>query len=131
MPSAPDGVWPISICYISAHARCSWRIKSDRFMRSTGSGFHLELRGICLRSGPFEGPAIVKPPALPEDTYFCLPHASVRQPLPQPEPTNGTGSAKRWQPQTPAMAAGLTDHVWTLREVLLFRVPPWPQPAGV
>ena len=26
------------------------------------------------------------------------------------------------------MAAGLTDHVWTLREVLLFRVPPWPQP---
>ncbi len=23
-----------------------------------------------LRLGPFEGPAIVKPPALPEDTYF-------------------------------------------------------------
>ena len=23
-----------------------------------------------LRSGPFEGPAIVKPPALPEDTYL-------------------------------------------------------------
>jgi IS1 family transposase len=62
---------------------------------------------------------------------FCLPHASLRQPLSQPEPTNGPGSAKRWQPQTPAMAAGLTDHVWTLREVLLFRVPPWPQPAGV
>src|SRR2546425_1253984 len=62
---------------------------------------------------------------------FCLPHASVRQPLLQPEPTHGTGSAKRWQPRTPAMAAGLTDHVWTLREVLLFRVPPWPQPAQV
>ena len=62
---------------------------------------------------------------------FCLPHASLRQPLPHPEPTNGNGSAKRWQPRTPAMAAGLTDHVWTLREVLLFRVPPWPQPAGV
>jgi IS1 family transposase len=62
---------------------------------------------------------------------FCLPHASVRQLLPQPEPTNGAGSAKLWQPCTPAMAAGLTDHVWTLREVLLFRVPPWPQPAGV
>jgi hypothetical protein len=59
----------------------------------------------------------------------CLPHASVRQPLPQPEPTHGTGSAKRWQPRTPAMAAGLTDHVWTRREVLLFRVPPWPQPV--
>src|SRR5229473_6880006 len=62
---------------------------------------------------------------------FCLPHASLRQPLPQPVPTNGTGSAKQWRPCTPAMAAGLTDHVWTLREVLLFRVPPWPQPQAV
>jgi IS1 family transposase len=62
---------------------------------------------------------------------FCLPHASLRHPLLPPEPTNGTGSAKRWQPRTPAMAAGLTDHVWTLREVLLFRVPPWPQPVGM
>jgi len=62
---------------------------------------------------------------------FCLPHASLRVLLPQPEPTHGSGSARQWQPRTPAMAAGLTDHVWTLREVLLFRVPPWPQPAGV
>jgi hypothetical protein len=60
---------------------------------------------------------------------FCLPHASLRLPLLQPEPTHGNGSAKRWRPRTPAMAAGLTDHVWTLREVLLFRVPPWPQPT--
>jgi len=29
------------------------------------------------------------------------------------------------------MAAGLTDHVWSLRDVLLFRVPPWPQPQIV
>ena len=62
---------------------------------------------------------------------FCLPHASLRQPLLVPEPTQGTGSAKRWRPCTPAMAAGLTDHVWTLREVLLFRVPPWPQPQAL
>jgi len=62
---------------------------------------------------------------------FCLPHASLRQPLSQPRPTQGHGSAKTWQPRTPAMAAGLTDHVWTLRAVLRFRVPPWPQPAGV
>ena len=60
---------------------------------------------------------------------FCLPHASLRVSLPQPLPTHGTGSATQWRPQTPAMAAGLTDRVWTLREVLLFRVPPWPQPA--
>jgi hypothetical protein len=62
---------------------------------------------------------------------FCLPHASVRLPWPQPEPTHGRGSARQWRPCTPAMAAGLTDHVWTLREVLLFRVPPWPQPVGM
>jgi hypothetical protein len=31
----------------------------------------------------------------------------------------------------PLRAAGLSEHVWTLREVLRFRVPPWPQPAGV
>jgi len=62
---------------------------------------------------------------------FCLPHASLRVPLAAPVPTNGTGSAKQWRPCTPAMAVGLTDRVWSLREVLLFRVPPWPQPAGV
>jgi len=62
---------------------------------------------------------------------FVLPHASLRQPLPVPESINGRGSAKRWRPCTPAMAAGLTDHVWSLREVLLYRVPPWPQPQTV
>jgi hypothetical protein len=62
---------------------------------------------------------------------FVLPHASLRQPLPVPEATNGTGSAKQWRPCTPAMAAGLTDHVWSLQEVLLFRVPPWPQPQTI
>jgi hypothetical protein len=65
------------------------------------------------------------------DEHFCLPHASVCQALPQPEPTPGSGAATRWPSQTPAMAAGLTDHVWTLREMLRCRVPPWPQPAGV
>ena len=59
---------------------------------------------------------------------FVLPHAALRQALAEPMPTNGSGSAKLWRPCTPAMAAGLTDHVWTLKEVLMFRVPPWPQP---
>jgi IS1 family transposase len=62
---------------------------------------------------------------------FCLPHTSLRRPLPQPLPTNGTGSAKHWRLGTPAMAAGLTDHVWSLREGLWFRVPPWPQPQAL
>ncbi len=56
---------------------------------------------------------------------FVMPHASLRLPLP------GVGdrveSGQRWQPRTPAMAAGLTDRRWSLREVLMYRVPPWPQ----
>src|SRR6266516_3275820 len=44
-------------------------------------------------------------------TLCKLPHTSLHQALPQPEPTNGTGSARKWVPCTPAMAAGLTDHV--------------------
>ena len=30
---------------------------------------------------------------------------------------------KRWMQRTPAMAEGLTDHVWSLKELLTFRVP--------
>lgn len=62
---------------------------------------------------------------------FVLPHASLRQALAEPMATNSNGSAKLWQPRSPAMAAGLTDHRWSLREVLMFRVPPWPQPQAV
>ena len=62
---------------------------------------------------------------------FVLPHTSLRQALAEPVPTNGNGSAKVWRPCTPAMAAGLTEHVWSLKEVLLYRVPPWPQPQMV
>ncbi len=31
---------------------------------------------------------------------------------------------RRWQRQTPAMAAGLTDHIWTIKELLTTVVPP-------
>jgi hypothetical protein len=57
--------------------------------------------------------------------HFVVPHRSLRQRLPHPIPTKGhNGSPKKWQPVTPAMAAGLTDHVWTMDELLSFRVPP-------
>jgi hypothetical protein len=62
---------------------------------------------------------------------FVLPHASLRRPLLIPEPTHGRGSARVWSPCTPAMAAGWTDHVWSLKEGLLYRVPPWPQSQTV
>ena len=56
--------------------------------------------------------------------HFVLPHASLTQPLPYPQPTRGTGSPKKWQSVTPAMAAGITDHAWTMEELLSYRVPP-------
>lgn len=36
----------------------------------------------------------------------------------------------KWVQRTPAMAAGLTDHLWTIEELLRFRVPPprWTPP---
>ncbi len=55
--------------------------------------------------------------------HFVLPHKSLRERLPTPEPTRGAGSPRMWRPVTPAMAAGLTDHVWTTDELLAYRVP--------
>ena len=31
---------------------------------------------------------------------------------------------RRWKPRAPAMAAGLTDHIWTVKELLTIVVPP-------
>ncbi len=56
--------------------------------------------------------------------HSVLPHHSLRHPLPVTEPTRGSGSPRRWCPTTPAMAAGLTDHVWTTEELLSYRVSP-------
>jgi IS1 family transposase/transposase-like protein len=62
---------------------------------------------------------------------FCLPHAALRLPLPEPQPTKGHGSAKKWQQRTPAVAANLTNRLWKLEELLLFRAPPWQQDPAV
>ena len=31
---------------------------------------------------------------------------------------------RRWQPRSPAMAAGLSDHIWTVKELLSTVIPP-------
>jgi len=62
---------------------------------------------------------------------FGLPHGSVRQPWAPPEPTNGPGGATQGRPWPPAMAGGLSDHIWTLRALRLLRVPPGPQPQAL
>lgn len=54
------------------------------------------------------------------DAVFNLvrPHLSLREALPQPL------KGRNWQPRTPAMAAGLTDHIWTMEELLSYGIPP-------
>ncbi|NJM39585.1 MAG: IS1 family transposase [Anaerolineae bacterium] len=55
--------------------------------------------------------------------HFVVPHGGLRQKLSRPIPTNGAGSPKVWHQRTPAMAAGLTNHIWSMDELLSFRVP--------
>ena len=58
--------------------------------------------------------------------HFVLYHSSLRERLPEPIPTRGDGSPKIWRQQTPAMSAGLTDHQWTMEELLMYQVPAGP-----
>jgi transposase-like protein len=55
---------------------------------------------------------------------FCAPHKSLRLVLYLP------GNSRRWVPRTPAIAAGITDHIWTVQELLAYQVPlpPWEPP---
>ena len=52
------------------------------------------------------------------------PHMSLRQPLPLHERTRSGAICPRWQERTPAMAAGLTDHLWTFRALLTAKFEP-------
>jgi hypothetical protein len=54
---------------------------------------------------------------------FCWEHDSLRIAAPLWE-------RLKWQARTPAMAAGLTDHPWTMRELLSCPIPlpPWVAP---
>jgi transposase-like protein len=56
---------------------------------------------------------------------FCTYHQSLRVPL-----LIGRTGRRHWVPRTPAMAAGLTDHRWSVQELLTYHVPPvrWTPP---
>jgi len=55
---------------------------------------------------------------------FARPHMSLRVPLSDPEPPASGLIQPKWRHRTPGMAAGLTDHVWTLRELLTAKFEP-------
>jgi hypothetical protein len=68
----PDGVFPICISSTSARAVCSWRIKSDQYMRFTGSRFRPEfLRNNRLRV------------ATPRPLWLCLFFGTSDRPRPE------------------------------------------------
>lgn len=54
---------------------------------------------------------------------FCTYHKSLRV-------SGIIGGKRKWLPRTPAMAAGIADHCWTMQELLSYRVPPasWTSP---
>jgi len=50
---------------------------------------------------------------------FCWYHDSLRE-------RAAVGAPLKWDERTPAMAAGLIDHQWTMHELLAYQVPPPP-----
>jgi len=52
---------------------------------------------------------------------FCTYHASLRLPL---YVVRGQSEKVHWVQRTPAIAAGITDHRWTILELLRFKAPP-------
>jgi hypothetical protein len=50
---------------------------------------------------------------------FVRPHSALKVQLAQPE-----RYGRKWHSRTPAMAAGLTDHIWSLEELLSYRLAP-------
>ena len=123
------GVFGTRLAIEQLLARCGWTINTA-FVERLNLDLRQRVAAIGRRVNTLcQGEAGLRDQLVLFQVYpnFVLPHASLRWPLPYLEATNGRGSAKVWRPCTPAMAAGVTDHVWSLKEVLLYRVPPWPQ----
>jgi hypothetical protein len=57
--------------------------------------------------------ALLGDPAYCTFSDDCSWDPSLRVPLPEREPVPDPGAIKRWQPRTPALAAGLTNRVWS------------------
>lgn len=55
---------------------------------------------------------------------FARPHQSLRTPLPVHLRPRTGAIRPRWRKRTPALAAGLTDHVWSFRELLTAKFEP-------
>ncbi len=106
-----------AVARVIAATRGGARINTS-YIERLNATFRAHLAPLARR-----GRAIAHGPALVESGMWlvgcaynvCWAHESLR--------LRAIGGWK-WQERTPAMAAGLTDHVWTLEEVLRYPVPP-------
>ncbi len=55
--------------------------------------------------------------------HFTRPHKSLSQPLAEPRLRDGKRLPRRRRPRTPAQAVGVTDHRWTIVELLSYPLP--------
>ncbi len=90
------------------------------FIERLNAGFRARLvplvrrgRAICRAVAQLEGAVWLLGTAY----NLCWAHESLRV-------AAAPGSGRKWRERTPAMAAGLTDRIWTLDELLRYRVPP-------
>jgi hypothetical protein len=98
-------------------AACGWPLNTSVVAR-----LHLRLRQRVAARGRRSAMPCQSDDGLGQQRALCQvshtfggPHASVRQALAAPISTYGTGAATVGRPCPPAMAAGLTDHVGSLK----------------
>jgi transposase-like protein/IS1 family transposase len=91
------------------------------FIERLNATFRARLAGLVRRTRS----VLKQLPTLEHGVYllgtiynFCTPHASLAAPL-----YVGSHARIHWVKRTPAMAAGITDHCWTVKELMLYHVP--------
>ena len=98
------------------------------YIERLNATFRARLAGLVRRSRSL----LKQPPTLQVGVYlvgtvynFCTYQKSLRVPL-----YVGRAGRTHWVSRTPAMTAGITDHLWSVSEVLGYHVPPsrWTPP---
>jgi IS1 family transposase len=52
--------------------------------------------------------------------HFCRPHQGLRLKLETPQARKGHQTLRQYEDRTPAMAAGLVNHIWSVEELVTF-----------
>ncbi len=100
-------------------------VLNTAFIERLNSTFRSHISALCRRTRALAGrcESLNRAMYLTGTVYnFCTEHASLRMP--------GLIGGRKWLERTPAMAANLTDHCWTMEELLNYHVPPprWTPP---